>query len=468
MRTAACVLLAGLAGCRVGPDRILAAPLVMPDAFAASADSNGTPPDEWWRTFGDSVLVKLVERALAANHDVVAAAARVTQARAMAGQAEAGNLPNLSLGVDRQWLYASRQAAGLAGAGVRSGLVQRQQDLHRVGINASWELDLFGAVARRVEAADAGTDVALASLRGMELLVAAEVASSYLDMLSWEQRLELANARVASLHASVDLAMALHAAGLGDDGAVRAAQVQWRAELARPALLSAELKAITYRLAVLLGEAPEHFLVPSHDTEFELPRQLGLGVPAELLRRRPDLMQAEAEVAIATAQVGIATADLYPRVFLLGSVGFESQSFDRLLRSSALQAMGGPSLQLPLFQGGALRQALVAAEARERAALASFVQRVLVALADVEAAAQRHAASREQMAAAELALGDATQLTDLTEQLLATGLADRGRLLRVERDRLAAAERLLVAKNAAAQAAVASFKALGGGLAMQR
>ena len=150
--------------------------------------AGGVVLDEWWREFGDPVLDALVERALAENRDIAAAAARVVEARALAGRADAAGLPDLGLAAERQWLYASRQAPGLAGAGVRTGLVQREQDVHRVGINASWELDVFGAVARRVEAADAGAEAALATLRGVELMVAAETSRSYLALRVAERR----------------------------------------------------------------------------------------------------------------------------------------------------------------------------------------------------------------------------------------------------------------------------------------
>ena len=460
------LVLLALAGCRVGPDRPSDDPIEVPTAFAASSPRQ-PELDRWWRSFGDPELNRLVDAALAANRDVVAAAARVSEARALAGVADAGNWPNVSFAADRQWLYASRQAAGLAGAGVRSGLVNREQDVHRVGLDASWEIDLFGAVARRVEVADARAEQSLADLRGTELLVAAEVVSNYLTLRYAEQRLAAVEARVVSLRESLGFAQAQLQAGLVDDGGVRVASTELRVELARPALVAAEVSSARHRLAVLVGRAPQQFELPPSTGQLQLPGEIGLGVPADLLRRRPDLQLAEAAVAAATAEVGVATADLYPRFFLLGGAGLESQSFDRLFRSGSVQAFGGPSLQLPLFQGGALRQALAAAEARQRAALAAFAQGVLHALADVESAVDRHAANRTQLAALAAAEADAAQLAALARARQRAGIIDAAATLAVERAHLAATEDRLLAEDAVAQTAVLVFKALGGGFDSQ-
>ena len=450
------------AGCEVGPDRRQGPPVEMPDVFA-SADGEGAPIDEWWRAFADPVLDRLVQRALANNRDLDVALARVAEARAAAGIADAAYLPQIGFAAERQWLYASREAVGLAGAGVRSGLIDRKQDVHRVGLDASWELDLFGALSRRVEVADARAEAAEAGVHGVALRVTAEVVSAYVDLRFSERELELIEARLASLEGSLALARARVKSGLADASAVRAATVALAAERAAPAQWRADVLTATWRLAVLCGAMPSSFEVPDSDAALRVPVDLPLGVPSDLLRRRPDVRVAEAELAETTAEVGVRTTDLYPRVFLFAAGGLESISLDRLFRSDAAQGSFGPSLQVPLFRGGQLRQALEAAEMREQAALAAFAQQVLQAVADVETASRRHRANSEQRDTIGEADREAARLLRLAEVRRTAGLTDREDLLLAERFRIDAALQLLAAERALAASAIGTCKALGGG-----
>lgn len=453
-----------LAGCRVGPDRRGEAPVAMPQAFENASGTRGVQPvGRWWQAFGDPVLDELVERALRNNGDLKVALARVGEARAAAGIADAGYLPSLDFVAERQWLYASGEAAGLAGAGVRTGLVPREQDVYRTGLNASWEVDLFGAVARRVEQAQADVEAREAAIDGVALRVAAEVVSAYVDHRVASQRRALMQRVVDNLQRSVTVTESLLSAELATPDAVARVRAALAAERARPVLLGAEVAAARYRLAVLLGVMPQDFTVPEELGAWQVPERIATGVPGALLRRRPDLRGAEAEVAAATARVGIATADLYPRLFLLGGVALESRSADRLFRSSAVQAIGGPSLQLPLFRGTALRQALQAAEAGERAAIAGFAQRIVAAVADVEAAVHLVDAERRQLQASEAASAERVLVGSAARTRQAVGLASLGDTLEAERAELLADDAVQVARSRAAAAAVQLFLALGGG-----
>lgn len=396
---AASLLLATTA-CRVGPTRSEAPPMPLPSAFAANAPDNA--PILGLRAFGDPLLDELVARALGCNRDVATALARLDEAAALAGIADAQSLPSLGFAADRQWQYASAQGAGLAGAGVRAGLVPRRQDVHRVGLTASWEIDLFGAVAHRRDAAAARAEVASANVHGTALRVAAEVAIAYVELRYLGERLATAEAQVHFHQRLHELAAAALRSGVGSSADVDAARAAWQQAATLPPQLRAAQSAGESRLAVLLGKTPGTFALPAPTAPLQVPAPSPLGVPSTLLRRRPDLLAAEAEVAAATAAIGIATADCYPRLFLLGSGGVEAQALDRLGNRSALQGFGGPSLQLPLFQGGALQSAVTAAEAGQRAAVATFAQRILTALADVEAAAAQQHGERERLAAARL------------------------------------------------------------------
>ncbi len=451
-----------LSSCRVGPELPSEPPLAVPAAFAAVDTTNA--PSTSLRAFTDPVLDQLVERALRDNRDLATALARLDEAAALAGVADAAALPSLAFAADRQWQYASAQGAGLAGAGVRAGLVPRRQDVHRVGLTASWEIDLFGAVAHRRDAAAAREQAAAATVHGTALRIAAEVAASYLELRHLEERITVAEASAEARHRLYELAIAAHAAGLGDSGAEAAARSAWQQAQALPPRLRGAFTAGERRLAVLLGASPRDFRLPARTTTPQVPTTFALGVPADLLRNRPDLLAAEAEVAAATAAIGIATADCYPRLFLLGSGGLEAESFDRLGNRSALQGLGGPSLQLPLFQGGALASAVTAAEANQRAALATFAQRILTALADVEAAFAQQQGERQRLAAAVDAADAAAIAATRASALVRSGLQAEGSALAARLQALAATDERLLAATDASLAAVALWKALGGDL----
>lgn len=449
-------------GCRVGPEVPSEPPLAMPAAFTADDSTNATSTS--LHAFADPVLDELVEQALRDNRDLATSLARLDEAAALAGVADAAALPSLAFAADRQWQYASAQGAGLAGAGVRAGLVPRRQDLHRVGLTASWEIDLFGAVAHRRDAAAAREQAAAATVHGTALRIAAEVAASYLELRHLEERIAVAEASAEARHRLHELAIAAHAAGLGDSGSEAAARSAWQRAQALPPRLRGAFTAGERRLAVLLGASPSQFRLPARTTTPQVPTTFALGVPADLLRNRPDLLAAEAEVAAATAAIGIATADCYPRLFLLGSGGLEAQSFDRLGNRSALQGLGGPSLQLPLFQGGALASAVTAAEANQRAAIATFAQRILTALADVEAAFAQQQGERQRLAAAVDAADAATLAATRASALVRSGLQAEGSALTARLQALAATDERLLAATDASLAAVALWKALGGDL----
>jgi NodT family efflux transporter outer membrane factor (OMF) lipoprotein len=460
---AVCVVV--LAGCRVGPEHEPPVPTVALERFASGPAQPAGDLAAWWRAFEDPLLDELVARALVANHDLVAATERLASARAVAAAARGAREPSVGLGAERQWLRASSEAAGLAGAGVSAGLVERRQDAYRVGLDASWELDLFGAVARRAEGAAARAEIAAARLHGARLSVVAETVVGYLELRFLEQRLALAEELVRNLAAHVARSEAAAASGLATPDAAELARLELERARAAPAELEAAIAAERHALAVLVGDSPSSFALPLATAEPQLVAAVALGVPGELLRRRPDLVEAEAAVAAAAADLGVATADLYPRVVLLGGLGFDAQSASELVGRDALQGFVGPSLSLPLLNGGALRQRVEAARAEHRAALAEFSGALLAALADVESAASAHRAGLERTRHAEEAVAAARRALVLSERRRDSGLAETRDVLAAEREHLAAADALARARGAVAVSAARLWKALGGGTA---
>jgi NodT family efflux transporter outer membrane factor (OMF) lipoprotein len=308
-----------LSGCMVGPD------YKRPPAVAAAPGwteptSEGAVDATWWRTLGDPVLGSLVEAAAMRNLDLREADGRLREARANRDATASGRLPQVN-------------ATGSANTNEISGNGEipiqhipgfsRTFDLYDVGFDASWEIDLWGRVARGVQASNARSEAALEARRDVLLQTIAEVVRTYVDLRSAQARLASASADAEARDRTASLVGQKYNAGdasLFDD-----ARAQEQARSTRSALpgLAADAKAAAYRLALLTGQPPEA-LAGLADQPAPLPAppaRVGVGIRSDLLRRRPDIRQAERNLAAATADVGVATADLFPRVTLMGGVG---------------------------------------------------------------------------------------------------------------------------------------------------
>jgi multidrug efflux system outer membrane protein len=398
---AAALALTGSAGCAVGPEyRRPDAVATMPDAYAgATGDWKVATPQAdlskgpWWEIFGDSVLNRLETEAGAANQDIKAAAARFAQARAGTGAARSGLFPRVGAGAAATVQHDSANRP-LSTSGEAAGKSFTYENFS-VPFDASWELDLWGRVRRQAEAAAAGELASAADLEAVKLSIAAEVAVDYFALRELEAETATLSSSVAAYGRALELTTQRRRGGLASDLDVAQAEtVLNAAEAQLPSLSQARLR-YQHALAVLVGQPASLFQLAERPSAGEAPEAkpplVKPHVPSELLERRPDVAAAERRMASANAGIGVAKAAFFPTIRLTGLGGLQSTDSGTLLAwPSRLWAIG-PSLYLPLFDGGQRRAGFDTAQARYEETVALYRQTVLKAFAEVEdqLAAQR-------------------------------------------------------------------------------
>lgn len=419
--------------------------------------------DRWWAAFGDPVLDRLVQESLAGSLDVEAASARLQQAAAASRVARSAQLPSGvvggSAGVQRQSLNepTARIASAFPG-------YDRTSEAYGLNAAASWEIDLFGRLAAARRAAGADEASAAAGVAGARLTVAAEVATAYISVRELQRRIEIARERARTL-AELDRLVRLRVRE-GAAAQLEAEQVasDLAATRARIPALDAALEATFNRIDVLAGRAPGR--AEAELGEGRLPSAASLAVadgPADLLRRRPDIIAAERRVAAADARTAQALADYYPRVNVGGLVGLVSTGGAGLFTSEALQASGSAGFSGRLFDFGAVRGGVEAARGRTREAVADYRATVLRAVAEVEdslSLLSRRSRQAQDLEASEAALGRARDLSKLAYEGGAVSLIEA---LDAERRLLEVQDAATTVRADAARATVALSRALGGG-----
>lgn len=459
-----------LAACVAGPDYRPPA-VAVPAEFSQAAPS-GEPQGLWWRGFGDPMLDRLIGEALAANLDLRQAALRVEEARHQARIAGAGGQPTVSATAQAAHTRLSKTtafAAVLGGSGTPGsgpvGAPGTTFDTYQIGFDASWELDLFGGNRRAVEAAEARTEAAAWSRRDAEVVLTAEVARAYLAYRALDRRIALADQLLAVRTEALAFDQVRRRNGLTTTLDERRAERDIAAAAASRQDLIAQRSAHSHALAVLLGRPPLALTaeLATATGETTAPSDIPVGLPSDLLRRRPDLRAAERDLAAATADIGVAAADLYPAISLTGAVDLVSGSLRKLVSGDSLQTTAAAGLALPLLDGGRRRATVALRRTQAEEALLAYQGAVLVALRDVEDALTRLDADRGregQFHAAETAARDAQATTRAQRHAgLATGLD----LLAAQASLLRAADDLALARATTDQDVVALYKALGGG-----
>ena len=454
--------LLGLAGCAVGPDYRPPAVMV-PHAWGqgdqpgvALAPANLTA---WWRGFHDPVLDRLMDRAIANNLDLKVALANVREARALRGIAAADEVPTIDASGTYARLRDTENVRPLP-PGFDPG-----HHFFQVGLDASWEIDLWGRIRRAVEAADATLDAAEDNRRDVLVIVLAEVARNLVAVRTAQQRLIIAQNNIQSQREVVDLTRARFDAGLGTEVDVAQARtVLATTEAQVPALEVARDQPI-HRLAVLVGEAPATVLEELRrvDRIPGAPPSVPIGLPSDLLRRRPDVRRAERELAAATARIGVATADLFPRVSLTGTLGVAAIDAAKTFTGGSRFSSIGPEVVWPIFAGGRIRAGIRVQEAHQEAALARYDQTVLAALEETENAliAYGNEHARQQRLAEAV---EASQIAlTLSRELYLRGLADFLTVLDNERSVYAAEDQRVQSERTLVVSLIALYKALGGG-----
>jgi NodT family efflux transporter outer membrane factor (OMF) lipoprotein len=454
--------LALLACTAVGPDH--EAPQAdVPADWSESAQLSAQPAEleRWWQRLEDPVLDQLVERAIGDGLDLRSALARVSEARALRGIAAADRVPT----VDAFGSYEHRSES----ENTPFGPFAPETDITTLGIDAAWEVDLWGRVRRSVEAADAELEATVEDARDVAVIVAAETARTYVELRAFQLRLEIALRNVSLQEQTLELVRARQEAGLVGERDVAQAATNVEFTRSRVPELEVGLRAAENRLAVLLGRAPGMLpaeLAAALAASAPVPRaptSFAVGVPADLVRRRADVRRAERALAAEVARIGMAEGDLYPRLALFGSLGVAADPVEDLFESDSGFASIGPSLRWNIFDGGRLRNRVRAQDARADQALIAWEQTVLLALEEAENAMTGFVREQVRRGSLGLAAEQARLAVELARTEYEAGLTDFQSVLSSERALADLEDGLALSDSAVTTQLVALCKALGGG-----
>jgi NodT family efflux transporter outer membrane factor (OMF) lipoprotein len=463
----AVLVLAGLAACRAATPSSTPEPVVPASwSTGSGAADSADPPERWWQAFGDPTLDALVERAVSSSLDLALARSRVLEARGLRDFTAGGRQPEITgrASVTRSQASANTRQGSVTGADARN--------LFDVGFDAGWEVDLFGATRLALEAAEAGVRVAEEDRRDVIVTLLAEVARNYAEMRGLERRRAITLSNAEAQRESLALTRVRFEAGLATALDVARARTLLATTQAQIPVLEAGIAGGHHRLCVLLGLPPgslEAALAPDPAVEARVPQvgtaltNLAAGLPADLLRRRPDIRRAEQELARASALSAAAVADLYPKLTLGASLGWQSlHSGDWLDQGSRTWSIG-PSLFAPLFAGGRLRAAVRVQDARQEQAILRYQKTILDAFGEVEISLVDVAREGERRVSLAEALESSRRSLDLAGELHRRGLADFFEVLEAQRSHLALEAELAESDTALATGAIGLYKALGGG-----
>jgi NodT family efflux transporter outer membrane factor (OMF) lipoprotein len=458
------VLLA-LAGCAVGPD-YRPPRTVTPDEWHAQGAGTAAAPTadpavlaDWWKTLEDPILDRLIEQALANNKTAKQAYASVVEARARRGIAAADFWPSLG-----GFAGGNRTNSDARVSDPDVGVSGGNDEIYNAGLDSGWELDLFGGQRRALEAANAQLGASEADLRDVLVTLLGDVALSYVDVRTAQSRLSFAEKNLEAQRGVLDITGWRAEAGLATSLDVERAQSNYQQTRAAIPSLQSSLVQSMNRLAVLTGDPPgsleatlaQRRPVPVASLE------IAAGVPADVLRRRPDIRVAERRLAAQTAQVGVATAALYPSLSLSGSITLQALAADDVLDGFQTDRLG-LSLDVPLFRGGALRQNVNAQNALVTQALAAYEATVLAAYEEVENALTASSNEDARHQALQLGVESARRASQLALTQYNSGLVDFQTVLDADRQLLALEDSLAVSDGEMTANLIRLYKALGGG-----
>lgn len=464
---ATAALVALLAGCTTAPHyekpqvALTAAYRNAPPVTSAEAP----PLDAWWTGFHDPVLERIVGRVLAQNLALDAALARIDQARAAARQAGANELPSGALNA-----AALRQRQSVEGPTGRIASsfpgYDRNQSLYDIGAGASWELDVAGGLRGATHAADAEVQAAEADRLGVRVSVAAEAADAYFRVRGAQRRIAIAVEETGTSAHLLELVRLRQQDGLAASREVAQAEAQLAQAQATIPPLRIELAVQLNRLDVLMGAQPGTYvaeLAAQPDADPALPAIAVAQGPADLLRRRPDVIAAERRVAASNDRIGVALAEYYPKLTLSAALGFTSLGSGNLLTAAALQPQAGGALRWRLFDFGRVDAEVAQARGVHAGALVAYRQALLRATEDVENALVTLNQLEQQHDHLTTEVAAHGRARDASSEAYKDGAVGLYEVLQEDRQLLAARDQLARVHADNARAAVAAFRALGGG-----
>jgi NodT family efflux transporter outer membrane factor (OMF) lipoprotein len=453
-------------GClTVGPDYEQPA-LDMPDAWTTAATDgleDGTAPlQTWWTIFDDPTLDELIERAMDSSLDLELAMWRIEEARAFRGVTAGAQVPQVQLSGESS--YSQPSDNGMLGDLAPEGGFDASE-LHDYSVGAGWELDLWGRIRRAVESADAALEASVEDSRDVLVSLLAEVALSYVDLRTLQERIRLAQANVRAQQSTLKLTQDRFNAGLVSALDVAQAESNLSNTESLIPTLERDLQLTANRLAVLLGDVPG-----SLDAELADPKPIATeparvtaGLPADLLRQRPDVRRAERQLAAQNALIGVATADLYPTFSLSGFIGLQSADGSDLLSGDSVTWGVGLPIRWDLFSGGRIRSQIRVEEARTQQALVRYEQTVLLALEEAEGALESYRRRLERRAKLRISVKATERSLDLVMTQYRAGLADFQNVLDTQRSLLNRQDELATTRGGVIRDLIGIYRSLGGG-----
>jgi multidrug efflux system outer membrane protein len=455
------LILAGalaLPACTVGPDYtrpVATTPDVWYQAHVQGVSEGSAPVQTWWTVFEDPVLAELIRDAQDNNKDLQGAYFRILEARAVRGIAVGDRYPQVDVTAEASTTDPSESATGLT----------ERVDTFAFGGGLAWEIDLFGRIRRSVEAATAQYDASVEDYRDVLVALLGDVARNYVSVRTFQAQLFYAQSNIDAQRESLKITQARFNAGLTSALDVAQAESNLGRSEAQVPLLEAQLEAALNRLEVLVGEQPGslHTRLAVVQPIPEPPDEVTIGLPAELLRQRPDIRRAERLLASQTARIGVATADLYPRLSLTGFFASDSGDLGDLATGKSLTWGIGIPLRWNVFSGGKVQSRIQAERARADQAFKIYEQSVLLALEEVQTAFVAY--SQERLRAGQLAQAtDATQrAVDLVRTQYVSGLTNFQNVLDTQRTLFELQQQLASSEGQRVQNLVGLYRALGGG-----
>ena len=452
-----------LTGCTVGPDYHrpeMDLPAHWSEPLAGGETNSAAQVAAWWKAFSDPELDSLIERAAQSSLDLRGARARVREARAQRAVVSSSWWPsaNASVGYNRNRMSGNSFIPLPAGTPL-------DYNWYQAGFDASWELDIFGGTRRAVEAANASIAAAEFSQRDVLVTVLAEVARYYTQARGAQQQLAIAQRNIAAQTNSLQLTQDRYRAGLANELDVHQASALVSSTEAEVPTFETELRTAIHRLSVLLGQPPGALLAElSKPAPIPAPPPLvPVGLPSELLLRRPDIRRAERELAAATARIGVAKAELFPKFSLTGTGGLESVSASEWFTPDSRFWTIGPTLTWRIFDAGRIRANVRVQNARQEQLLATYEQTVLNAFEDVENALTAYAKEQVRFRSLQRSVDSERSALTLSQDLYKNGLVDFLRVLESERALYHAEDALIRSRRTVSEDLIALYKALGGG-----
>ncbi len=410
---------------------------------------------DWWDSFDDPVMTALIKRSLEKNRDLAAARARVTEARAALGINRAALLP---------WLdtanFWSSSRTPLAAGGTGSG-----GNLYRLGLDASWEIDIFGGQQAKVRAQQATLEAQYAALYSTWVSLASEVAVNYISLRTLQERLDIANHNLRLQEDTVEIQQSKADSGLSDNLALKQAQYTMEQTKAMIPSVESALEQTKNVLAILTGEIPGTLEEELSDKK-PIPRledREYVGIPANAIRQRPDIRQAERLLAAQLARKRSAQTDLLPKFYLTGSIGTEAGNWGGLFEGPAKLYSLLPQISWPIFHAGAIRSNIKVQGAVAEQLLAAYEQTVLAAVGEVRDALYANMREYERNASLKRGMEAAQSALEVANEKYANGLVDFTNVINAQRSLTSLSEEYTISNGQISTNAVQLFKALGGG-----